>query len=138
MASGFYLKGINHLLTDINWTTEASIKVALVITGGGHYSPDLTNDEFLSVITGADRPNMSAVLTGKASLAGALSSTGDAVITSPTIGNAIGGLAVYKDTGSASTSPLIVWIDLVANSINFVTNGNDIHLTPAANTWATL
>ncbi len=89
---------------------------------GGGYLVKLSRDEFLSdVPSGARIAN--TTLAGKTSTLG-VAGASDATFT-PATGNNIHGLILYKDTGSAATSPLLVWMDQVTG-FPLATNGSTV------------
>jgi len=53
----------------------------------------------------------------------------DAVFTAVTSGSTVAYLLIYKDTGSAATSPLIAYIDTVSSGLPVSTNGGNITIT---------
>jgi hypothetical protein len=62
------------------------------------------------------------------------------VFTAVAGGSTVTGLWIYKDTGTASTSPLIAWYDTNASAaaISIVTSGGNITITVAASGWFTI
>jgi hypothetical protein len=113
MASGLYDKGRDAILNgDIDWTAD-TIKVALVTAS---YTPDLANDQFYSSASAAavGSPMTLANKTSSAGVADADDVTSAALPSGSTIVAAV----MFKDTGDASTSPLIAKIDLVSTPTN--------------------
>jgi hypothetical protein len=88
-----------------------NIKAVLVRTDGGHYTVDLAAHQFLSDIAGGDRISTSGNLTTKTILAGVFDA--DDVTFTAVTGAQVGAIVLYKDTGTAGTSPLIAYIDTV-------------------------
>jgi hypothetical protein len=90
---------------DIDWLVD-NIKLVLVdetyVYSEAH--------QFLSSISAGDRIATSGNLTGKSSPAGVLFAD-PVTFTGLTTAKTVQGYAIYKDTGSAATSPLIVWAD---------------------------
>lgn len=109
------------------------IKACLVnVSGAGTlYTVDLAQDEFLSDIPGASIISTSPNLTNKASQTGAGATTVGGVADADDFvfsavgpaGTTIEALVVYKDTGTAATSPLIAYID---TGLAVTANGGDI------------
>lgn len=105
--SSLYDKGRQRFLEgQINWLAD-NIKVCLIEQGA--YSYDLAVDEFLSDVPSGSIVATSANLSGKTSTGG--SADADDYTFSAITGPIIGAAVVYKDTGSAATSPLICYID---------------------------
>jgi hypothetical protein len=100
-----------------------NLKVVLVDTG-----TDLptTADVWLSDISAGARVATSGNLAGKSIATGVFDAT-DPTITAVT-GATVEGYLIYKDTGSAATSPLICWVDTtpVPAAISFTPNGGDV------------
>lgn len=100
-----------------------NLKVVLIDTGT---DTPLTTDVFLSDISAGARIATSGNLTGKSITAGVFDAT-DPTITAVT-GATVEGYLIYKDTGSAATSPLICWVDTTPtpSAISFTPNGGDV------------
>ncbi len=121
MANALYTKGRQKFLEgSIAWLTD-NIKVVLVDTGS--YTINLSTDEFLSDIASGARVATSGNLASKSSTGG----TADAadVTFTAVSGNQCSLIVVYKDTGTAGTSPLILAIDTATN-LPVTPNGGDI------------
>lgn len=118
--SVIYDKGRQKFLEgSINWLTN-NIKVCLV---DNTYTPDVAADEFLSDIPGGSIVATSGNLTSKTTTAGSADAA-DVTLTAisgPTVSYAV----VYKDTGSAATSPLIAFLDSGVG-LPMTPNGGDI------------
>ena len=110
---GFLDGSINYLLDPI--------KAVLIDTA--EYTVDDATDTFLSNIPGAARIATSAELTGKTVTDG-VADAADPTFTSVS-GPEIGAVVLYKDTGSASTSRLIAYID-TGTSLPFTPNGGNV------------
>ena len=120
MANVFYTKGKEKILSaDIDWVTD-TIKVLLV---KNTYPQNLATDEFLSDIE-AYRLNTDQTLSGK-SITDGIFDAADATWTAVTAGDTSEGVVIYKDTGSAATSPLLIYIDSITG-FPLATNGGDI------------
>ena len=116
LAKKAFLDGSIALLTD-------NIKVVLV--DAGTYTVNLATDQFLSDIPVGARIATSANLAGKVTTGGVFDAT-DATFASVT-GASCEYYVVYKDTGVAATSPLIVFFD-TATGLPITPNGADINL----------
>jgi hypothetical protein len=122
MTNALYDLGRQKFLEgNIAWLTD-NIKVALV--DPTVYTPNLATDEFLSAISSivATSPQ----LTTPASIAGVAGA--DNIVFSSVSGNTCNYLVIYKDTGDATTSPLIACID-TAENLPVTPNGGDIDIT---------
>ncbi|AMT72095.1 hypothetical protein [Mycobacteroides immunogenum] len=123
MANALYDKGREAFATGaVNWTGD-TIKVALVDTGA--YTPNLATHQFLSDIAAGARIATSAALTGKTATAGVCNAAN--VNFSAVSGASVEALVIYKDTGTAGTSPLIAYID-TATGLPVSPNGGDINI----------
>ena len=109
----------------IDWDTD-TIKAVLVQTGAGHYVVNTASDQFLTAIASGDRIATSSALTSVTGTAGVLDAAD--VTFSAVTGNTIGAIVLYKDTGSAATSPLIAYID-TATGLPVTPNGGSITIT---------
>lgn len=121
MANVLYSKGKEALLTgNIVWSTD-NMKVVLVDTGQYNFSD---SHQYLSDVPSAARIATSGNLSGKTATNG----TADASDTSfaAVSGATVEALVVYKDTGSASTSRLLAYIDTTGSGLPFTPNGGDI------------
>ena len=120
MANVFYTKGKEKILSaDIDWVTD-TIKVLLV---KNTYPQNLATDEFLSDIE-AYRLNTDQTLSGK-SITNGIFDAADPTWTAVTAGDTSEGVVIYKDTGSAATAPLLIYIDSITG-FPLATNGGDI------------
>lgn len=108
------------LEANINWMSD-TIKCILVSTSA--YTPQTAVHQYLSDISG------SAIIAGPVTLAskattGGAADAADATFTSVS-GATINAIVIYKDTGTAATSPLIAYID-TATGLPITPNGGDI------------
>jgi hypothetical protein len=103
----------------IAWLS-ADIKVVLCSSG---YSPNTATDQYLSDIAGGNRVATSANLASKTSTTGACDAA-DLTFTAVS-GAQVLYIVVYKDTGVASSSPLICIFDTATN-LPVTPNGGDI------------
>ncbi|AEA27931.1 hypothetical protein Psed_5804 [Pseudonocardia dioxanivorans CB1190] len=121
MANALYNKGREKFLRgEISWNTD-TIKAVLV--DAADYTVSLTTHEFLSDIPTGGRVATTAALTSKTT------TDGVADAADPTFAGASGDqseyIVLYKDTGSAATSPLIGLID-TATGLPVLPNTGDI------------
>jgi hypothetical protein len=102
---------------------DDTIKIALVDTGTYTYS---TTHEFYSSVSAAviGTPQ---TLASKTVTDGTFDAA-DVTFTSVT-GNSVEALVVYKDTGTASTSSLVCYIDVAASGLPVTPNGGNITVT---------
>lgn len=121
MTNALYAKYREKALKgEIAWLTD-NIKVVLV--DAADYVVNLTTHEFLSDVATGGRVATSANLSGKDATAG-VADANDVTFTAVT-GDVSEALVIYKDTGTASTSPLICYID-TASGLAVTPNGGDI------------
>ena len=124
MASGLYEKGRQKFLEGGIAILTDNIKAVLVDVAD--YTVNLATHEFLSDIVLAGRVAISANLTGKTSTLGIFNAN-------PTVFSAVTGdqseaVVLFKDTGTASTSPLILYVDSASSGLPVTPNGGDITL----------
>lgn len=120
MANKVYPSAKDGFLTgDISWTTN-TIKAVLVDTGQYTYSDSHAN---LSDIPAGARVATSGALTSKT----VVSNVADAAdVTLPAVtGPTVEAVVVFKDTGTASTSRLIAFLD-AGTGLPVTPNGGDI------------
>lgn len=127
MANQLYVWGKQQCLEgSIAWLTDT---VKMVIVDTAEYTVNIATHQWLSDVPVAARVATSPALTGKSTtggVAGAANPTFTAV-TGP-VSEAI---IIYKDTGSASTSPLIAYMDTQIG-IPVVPNGGDVYVVIGA------
>ena len=122
MANTLYDKGREKFATaQINWTSD-TIRVALVDTGV--YTLNASTHEFYSSVSGVVAGPVT--LSGCALVSGACDAND--VTFSAVSGSSSEALIIYKDTGNAATSPLLVYID-TATGLPITPNGGDIVVT---------
>jgi hypothetical protein len=126
VANALHDKGRNHFLYgSINWVAD-NIKTQLVtlINTPTGYTFNASLDEFFASVPTAARVGFSnASLTGKTATAG-IADANDIVFTGAS-GPTVGALVIFKETGNATTSPLIAYID-TATGLPVQPNGGDI------------
>lgn len=121
MANALYDKGREGFLDgSIDWDTD-NIKVVLVDNGA--YTVNLTTNTFLSDVPAGARIATSGNLATKTVTSG-VADAADITLTAVS-GASIESVVIYKDTGSASTSRLIAYID-TATGLPVTPSGGDI------------
>lgn len=119
MANALYDKGREKFLTGAINASADTLKCALI---KDTYAPTLGSDEFFSTpsshVVGTPQTLTSKTVTG-----GVLDAADVTFSAVPTA--AVKYCAIYKDTGSAATSPLIALFDTAAG-LPVSTNGGDI------------
>lgn len=120
MANALYGKGKEHILNgDIDIDT-ATIKAILLSSS---YIPNLNTHETISDVS-AYRLNSDKTLTTVTKTLGVVDAD-DVTFTAVTAGATAKFVALYKDSGTASTSFLIALYDTITN-FPVATNGGDI------------
>lgn len=120
MANALYTVGKQQILSGSISFPSDTIKAALVTSA---YAQDLVGDEFYNEI--------SAVVVGTPQTLASKTVTGGvfdaADISFPAVpaGSTVKAVVLYKDTGLASSSPLIAFIDTITG-FPLATNGGDI------------
>lgn len=132
MANSFYLTGANAFNLGAIDATSDTLKLALVSSA---YTPNLTTDQFLNIISGGAIVAAGVALTSVTS-SGATLSAANTVFTSVT-GTAAAYLVLYKDTGTSSTSQLIALFD-TATGLPVTPNGGNITVAWASGQVYTL
>jgi hypothetical protein len=92
------------------------------------YTPDISTHQFLSDVTGNGGTIVSTVTLGSKTTTGAVFDAADATFTAVSPGSACDMVVIYKDTGTASTSPLVCLIDTATN-LPVTPNGGDINIS---------
>ena len=120
MANALYALGKEKILSaTINFPSD-TIKVALV---KNDYAQNLTTDEFYTSIS-ASVVGTPQTLASKTVTLGVFDAA-DITYTAPTAGSTCEGVVIYKDTGSAATSPLLAYIDTITG-FPLTTTGGDV------------
>lgn len=104
----------------VSWSAN-TIRAVLIDTSA--YTFNQATHQWLSDIPADARVAISAPFTTK-SIAGGVAGAASAVFTAVT-GQPCGALVIYRDSGAASTSRLIAYIDQ-AHTLPVTPNGNDI------------
>lgn len=130
MANALYTKGKEGLLHGTFALDSDTIKLALISSS---YTPSLSSDQFYS--------SVNSFLIGTPQTIGGISITSGVFNSSSVTFTAVAGgstvkyFLIYKDTGTAGTSPLLVLIDTTTGvTLPFNTNGGDITFTPDSGT----
>lgn len=97
-----------------------TIKVSLLSTT---YSPNFSTDQYYNIVPSGAIIAAGVALASRTGSAGTLSANN--VVFTSVSGSAASYLCIYKDTGTASTSPLIGLID-TATGLPVTPNGGDI------------
>lgn len=114
MASAIYPLAKQSMLSQspsIDFDAD-TLKCVIVQTGGGHYVYSAAH-QFLSDIVSGDRL-LTSIALSSISVANGVFDAADLTF-SGTLSAAGGALVIYKDTGVAGTSPLVVYIDTGTN-----------------------
>lgn len=132
MADAVYDLAKEKLLSaDIDWLTD-DIKAVLVDVAD--YTVNAATHEFLSDIPAGARVATSANMTGKSVTAG-VASVADFAFSTVT-GDESEAVVFYKDTGTVSTSPLIVYRDTATSGLPVTPNGGDVNISFSAGVFA--
>lgn len=120
MANAIYPKAKQKFLDALIDMPTDTIKIALIDTGVYTYN---SADEFWSSASAAEI-GTSVTLASKTITNGVFDA--DNVTFTSVTGASVEALIIYKDTGSAATSPLIMYIDVAASGLPVTPNGNNI------------
>jgi len=120
MANAIYPKAKEKFLDALIDIPSDTIKIALIDTGTYTYN---SADEFWSSASAAI-VGTAETLASKTITSGVFDAA-DVTFTSVS-GVSVEALIIYKDTGSAATSPLIMYIDVAASGLPVTPNGNNI------------
>lgn len=125
MANALYGKGKEKLLSStsaVSLDTD-TIKAALVSSA---YTPNLSTDEFYSTIS-ANVLGTPVALASKTITLGVFDAA-DVTFAAVAAGSTAKYVAIYKDTGLSSSSPLLALLDTITG-FPYATNGGDILIT---------
>lgn len=120
MANALYGKGKEKLLTAAINLSSDTIKASLVSSA---YTANLSTDEFFTTISGSVLN--SAQTLGSKTVALGVFDAADITYTAVTAGSTAKAVVIWKDTGSAATSPLLAYIDTITG-FPLATNGGDV------------
>lgn len=130
MANALYTLGKQGLLHGSFVLDTDTIKVSLLSSS---YTPNLATDQFFNTV--------SSFVIGTPQTMGGISITGGVfngsavTFSSVSSGSTVKYFLIYKDTGTSTTSPLLVLIDTTTGvTLPFATNGGDITFTPDSGT----
>lgn len=125
MANALYPKWKEQLLqfTANNNLSAGTVKVALVDTGVYTYN---SADQFYSSVSTAVVGTPQTL--GTKTFTNGVFDAADVTYTAVT-GNSVEALVIYIDTGTASTSPLVAYIDTSVTGLPVTPNGGDITVT---------
>lgn len=130
MANALYTLGKQGLLHGSFVLDADTIKLALVSSS---YTPAITTDQFWSTPIGNVIGTPQTL--GGISITNGVFNSSSATFTAVAGGSTVKYFVIYKDTGTSSTSPLLVLIDTTTGvSLPFNTNGGDITFTPDSGT----
>lgn len=118
MASQRYTKANERFMVGEIDLLDDTIKAVLV--DGSDYTPDFDTDEFIDDIPGGAVVGTAATLASK-SVTGGVFDCAPITFTAPS-GDPCEHLALYKDTGTPATSPLIALLDIPTATPNGVSN----------------
>lgn len=123
MANALYAKGREGFLDgSIDWDTNT---IKCVLVDAADYTPNLSTHDNLDDIPSGARVGTPQTLASK-TVADGVADAADVTFTAVT-GDPCEYIAIWKDTGTESTSRLIALIDTVASGALSVTpNGGDI------------
>lgn len=125
MANALYPKWKEQLLqfTANNNLSAGTVKVALIDTGLYTYS---AADQFYTSATAAAVGTPQTI--GSKTFTNGVFDGADVTFTAVT-GSSVEALIIYVDTGTASTSPLVAYIDTSVTGLPVTPNGGDITIT---------
>lgn len=121
MTNALFAKGRGHFLdANIDWSAD---NIKLVLVDHGVDTPVPATDEFLSDISAGARIATSGNFASKTSTDG-VADAADVTLTAVS-GASVESIVIYQDSGVASTSRLIAFID-VATGLPLTPNGGDV------------
>lgn len=119
MANALYGLGKEKILSGAIDLMTDTIKVRLV---KNTYAQNLTTDEFVSSVTKITGTT-DQTLTGKSITLGVFDAA-DPTFTAVPAGETSEGVVIYKDTGTESTSPVLVYVDGITGFPLATSGGN--------------
>ncbi len=124
MANELYDTGRAAFLgADVDWLAD---DIKCVLVDAADYTVNLSTHDFLDDIPSGARVATSANLASKTTTAG-VADAADITFSAVT-GDPCEALVIYKDTGAASTSQLIAYID-TATGLPVTPNGGDVDVS---------
>ena len=139
MANKVYPKYKQSILSGGTTTdlTVNNVKVILVVISGGTPYSYSDSHQYLSDVPSGSITSTSPNLTTKVVTALA-AFTSDNVVFSAVTGSVSGALVMYIDTGTATTSRLVLYQDTGVTGLPITPNGSDIRVTVDTNGWFAL
>jgi hypothetical protein len=133
MANALYPKFKEALLNQaagtaaINLSSDTNIKVALVNISGSTnaYTYSSSHQYFSSVSTNSAAVVGDSATLGSKTVTNGVFDAGDVTFTGVSGTNVIGALVIYKDTGTAASSPLIAFLDS-GTGLSITPNGGSV------------
>ena len=120
MANAWYRKGAEKvLLAQVDFDTD-TIKARLV---KNTYAQNLSTDEFISSVTAITGSTDQTL--ANTSVTDGVFDADDITFTAVPAGETSEGVVIYKDTGVAGTSPLLMYIDTITG-FPLATNGGNV------------
>jgi len=126
--SGLYNNGKQALLSGAIALLTDDISAVLIDVG--LYTVNYATDTFLSDIPIGARVGTSNHLASK-TVSGGIFMAAPAIVASPTASRNVAAIALYKDTGTTTTSPLLLYLDSGAG-LPVTTTGTSISLSWSA------
>lgn len=123
MANALFAKAKESFISQNPSIDMDTDNIKVVGVDHGTDTPVPATDQFLSDITAGARIFTSGNLANK-TVTGGVFDADDITITGVT-GASVEDITIYKDTGSAATSPLVAYID-TATGLPFTPNGGDL------------
>jgi hypothetical protein len=133
MANALYPKFKEALLNQaagtaaINLSSDTNIKVALVNISGSTnaYTYSSSHQYFSSVSTNSTAVVGTSGALGSKTVTNGVFDADDVTVTGVSGTNVIGALVIYKDTGTAASSPLIAFLDS-GTGLSITPNGGSV------------
>jgi hypothetical protein len=126
MASTWYPLFKEALLTGATNSNPSTGNVKVVLVDSADYTYSATH-QFLSDVTSAGRVATSGNLTTKSFTAGVFDA--DDVTFTAVTGDQSEALVIYIDTGTATTSRLMLYVDTASSGLPVTPNGGNITVT---------
>jgi len=131
VANGFYIQGMKHFaFGDIVWKAAGGSTIKAALIDSANYTVDLTNHEFYNPafgnppgVTGGVEEVLPSGMTLIDAAADGVVDASDITFLA-TSGGTCEGIMVFKDTGTATTSPVLFWWDTASGLP--VTLGGDV------------
>jgi len=128
MANAFYGAGLAAFAKgDIVWKASGGSTIKAVLVDTASYTVNTATDANLSDIASGMRVATSSALTLIDAASGGILDANDVTFSSVT-GNQSEAVVLYKDTGTATTSTLILYVD-TATGLPVTPNGGNVTIT---------